>query len=188
MAEISDEQLAVFQRGMSLLQEMSSKPNTRRDFERLVKQLRPDVETTDDVAARVAEPYVAELKETREKLDAFLTGQQERERLAAEREADQARDAAFSRLQTSGYTEDGRGAIKQLMVDRNIADPEAAAALFDRMNPKPVEGTSSWEPANWDIRGRAVEHDVDGLFKDADRWADGRIHEILREERSGNGN
>ena len=118
------------------------------------------------------------------KIDAFLSAQEKREKDAADAAADRARDEAFNRLQSAGYTEDGLGAIKKLMMERNIADPEAASALFDRMNPKPVEGSSSWEPPNWDIRTNAVDHDLDGLFKDPDRWADARIYDVLAAERS----
>lgn len=187
MAEISDDQLAVFQRGMALLQEASTKPETRRDFERLVKKLRPDVETTDDIAANAAAPYVERIEAATSRIDDFIAAQAKQQADALEAQSDRLRDEAFGRLRQDGYTDDGLGAIKQLMVDRNIADPEAAAALFDRMNPKPIEGTSSWEPPAWDLRGNAVERDVDGLFQNADAWADKEVYNVLKDIRSSGG-
>jgi hypothetical protein len=73
--------------------------------------------------------------------------------------------------------------IKALMVDRNIADPEAAAALFERMNPAPVESRSTWEPDTWNIKDDAVENDVKGLFADPDRWADREVGKVLADVR-----
>ncbi len=189
MAEISDEQLAVLTRAMTFLQEAASKPETRRDFERLAKKLRPEVETTDDIAAEVAKPYVEQIEAVNSKIDDFLKAQADREAKAAETAADRARDEAFSRLRQAGYTDEGMDTIKKLMIDRAIADPEAAAALFDKMNPKVVaESGGSWEPDAWNFQEPVEGIDVKALFSDPDRWADKAVYDVLRAERSGGGN
>jgi len=75
--------------------------------------------------------------------------------------------------------------VKRLMVDRSIPDPEAAAALFERLNPTPVQTRSSWEPDRWNLESDAVDHDVAGLFANPDKWEDAMIGKILIDERSG---
>lgn len=184
--ELSDEQYATLSRAAQFLQEAATAPSTRREFERMAKKIRPEIETTDDVAAEVAKPYIEQLTATNAKLDDFLKAQQEREENAATAAADRARDEAFARLRSEGYTEEGVGEIQKIMVARHIADPEAAAALYDRMNPAPAEpGTGSWEPQSWDYQQPIEGLDVEGLFKNEDLWADRQIHKILQEERSG---
>lgn len=186
MAEITDEQLAVFTKGMQLLTELSTKPETRRDFERAVKKLRPDIETTEDLAESYAAPVREELKIATGKIDAFLAAQEEAAKNRETADADRARDDAFGRLKAGGYTEEGISTIQKLMVDRRIADPEAAAALFDKLNPPQEQHTGgSWEPNSYGIKDNAVERDVKGLFSDSDRWADTEVYNVLKEMRSG---
>ena len=183
--ELTDDQYASFQKAMAFLQEASTNPQTRRQFEKVAKVLHPSIETTEDIAEAYAEPVRAELKETQSKIDAFLTAQAERDAKAIESAADRDRDEAFGRLKAEGYTEDGLERIKSLMVDRKIADPEAAAALFDRQNPKPMEPMGgSWEPDHWNIRENAVERDVTKLFESPDKWADQEVYNVLNEMRA----
>lgn len=185
MPEISEQQLQVLTNGMKLLEEMSTRPDTRRAFEKMVKTIKPEIETTEDIAAAAAAPYVEQLEATNKKLDDFLAAQAEAKTTQEQADADRARDAAFDRLKAQGYTEDGLTQIKAMMVDRKIADPEAAAALFDRLHPAPEPGqTSPWEPNYLNIKEEAVDHDIEGLFKNPDTWADKRIGQILLEERS----
>ena len=186
MPEISAEQLEAFQKGMTFLNEMATSPKTRRQFEGLAKTLRPEIETTSDIADAVAAPYVEKIETATKQIADFIAAQAKRDEEAVTAAADRDRDAAFARLKAEGYTEDGLDKITRIMVDRRIADPEAAAALFDRQNPKPApEVGGSWEPAAWDIKGNAVANDIEGLFADPDRWADKQVYNVLQEVRSG---
>lgn len=184
--ELSDEQYAVLTKASQFLTEAAQSPATRREFERMAKKLRPDIETTDDIAAAAAAPYIEQIETSNRRLDDFLTAQQKRDQDAVDAQADHARDEAFGRLKAEGYTEDGIEKITRLMIERNIADPEAAAALFDRQNPKPLEGHASWEPDSWNIRDEAVDRDVSGLFENEDKWADREVANVLNEIRMGN--
>lgn len=180
---LTDEQYATMKRAVDFLQEAATKPETRRGFEKIAKTLRPEIETTEDIAASYAAPHIEELNATRAKLDEFLAAQTKREQDAADAAADRRLNEAFERQRAAGYTEEGIGKIKQLMIDRGIADPEAAAALFDRQNPKPSDIPGAWEPDHWNIRTDAVENDVEGLFRDPDKWADKATYSILAEMR-----
>jgi len=189
MAEIDDAQLATLQRGMELLTQLSQNPATRREFERSVKKLRPEIETADDLAESYAAPVREEIKTVTSKIDAFLDAQAKREADAATAAADRTAEEAFGRLQKAGYTTEGLETIKGLMVQRNIADPEAAAALFDKLNPpQQLDGGGAWEPASYDIKSNAVDRDVEGLFADPEKWGDREVYNVLREMRSGGEN
>lgn len=183
MAEISDETLAQLQKGMALLQKLSTDPTTRRDFERVVKKAHPEVETSDDVAAEVAKPYVEKIEAMGNQLSEFLTSQQKRDQEAADARQLSEMDTAFGRLRSQGLQDEGVEHVKKLMIERNIADPEAAFALFERQNPKPATSAASWEPDSWGITENPVERDVKGLFESPDRWADVEVHNVLAEMR-----
>jgi hypothetical protein len=183
MAEVDDAVFEQMQRGMALLQTLASDPKSKRDFERVVKKIRPDVQTTDDVAEEIAAPYVAQIGELSGQMKAFLTAQEERDAKATENQQIAAMNEAFGRLRSQGLQEEGEEAVKKLMVDRNIADPEAAFALFERQNPKPAPGAASWEPDSWNFRERAVDTDIDGLYSDPDLWGDKMVGKVLSEMR-----
>ena len=98
------------------------------------------------------------------------------------KEQDAEINAAFGRLREQGYTEEGIGKIKQLMVERKIADPEAGAALFDKINPaKPLEH-SGFQPTSWNFGGMGNdEPDTKMLFENEDLWAEKEAMKIIRE-------
>ena len=98
--------------------------------------------------------------------------------------AERGMESAFQKIRDrESIQEKGEQEIRQLMLDRNIADPEAAFALWERNNPKPSQETASWEPDSWAYDQKAVAVDVEGLFKAPDRWADQEVSNVLREMR-----
>jgi len=175
------------QAGRKLLEQINGDPKTRSLLTRAIKAHYPNTRTEEDIAAEVAGPYIEEVKgisaKLQEQLDALTT---ERTASANERAREQT-TAAFDRLrQAHGYNDDGINAIKQLMVDRSIGDPEAAALLFEKQNPQPDQTRSSWEPASWDLKNNAVDYDLEGLWADPEKWSDKMIGKVLLEERSKN--
>jgi hypothetical protein len=183
MPQISEEDFATLVRARDFLQEAATKPETRRAFEKMAKALRPDIQTTEDLAAEAAAPYLDEMKASQKRMDDWIEEQRAKEKAAEDAAADRKLNDAFGRLQADGYTAEGLEKIKKMMMDRNIPDPEAAAALFDKMNPKPMEGVSSWEPDHWDFEANAVDRDVKGLFSNPDKWADREVYSVLAEMR-----
>lgn len=187
MAEISDEQLAALQGAQALLLKLTQNPTAMAHLERSIKVLDPNLETSEEVATRMAkpiiEPLAAQLAETRTRLEAFETADNDRRAKAEAALHDQEFREAFGRLRQAGLTEVGEETVKKLMVERNIADPEAAFALFERQNPKPSPEQSAWEPARWNIEENAVEHNTKALFENPDRWADDMVGKVLMDER-----
>jgi len=188
MAEISDTDLATYQRAMGLLKKLESDPKAKGHFETALKAVIPEIRTeADTVSEHVApllEPVNAQLTRIQESLDA-----QAAERTAnAERQAEQNLTDQFASLRAKGLTDAGEQAVKELMVARNIADPEAAFALFERNNPKPADEAPAWQPDGWDISSTAKAagmRDMEGLFKNEDKWGDDEAAIALNEIRIG---
>lgn len=143
---VSPEQQAINQRAMTLLNKMWDRP----DFQKIAKEVDPTVRTPADVAEPFVAPIRAELDAERtrttvltDRIDKFIAGQTE-----------MAEDAKFrSKLgdTQSKYrlTDDGMNDVMALMKERQIADPEAAAALWQSNQPKPkVSLGSSLSPSS----------------------------------------
>lgn len=185
--EIDESELKVLQASKQLLEQINGDPKTRSLLTKAIKAHYPNTRTEEDIAAEVAQPYVDEVKgisaKLQEQLDALNA---ERAENAKQRGLNEMQEA-FDRLRKSnGYNDDGINSIQKLMVDRNIADPEAAAALFERLNPPPAQTRSSWEPNLWNFKEDAVDYDVQGLFANPEKWEDAMIGKVLTEERGRN--
>lgn len=182
--QIEDADYEAMSRAVALLQKLNASPKARTHLERAVKAEFPDVVTAEEQADLVARPYIDKIEALEKKLTDKFDAQEARERKAAEEAADNELIGSFMRLKSNGYTDEGLEKIAGLMKERKIADPEAAAALFDRLNPKPPEAApSSWEPARWDISSNAVT-DTKALFENEDRWADQEVGKVLHEVRT----
>jgi|SRR6185312_11191765 len=181
--ELTTDQYNQLQRSAAFLQQLATKPDTKRDFERLVKKVAPEVETTDDIVEQAAKPYIEKLETVSKQFEDYVAAQKDREDKAAANAADAELATTFSRMRAEGLTDKGEEAVRQLMVDRNIADPHAALALFEKQNPPPPQGASSWEPDSWSFDTRAVDRDIEGLFKNPDAWGDQEAGNVLAELR-----
>jgi hypothetical protein len=179
---LTKEQFQTLQRGQLLLQKLAN-GTTKRRFENIVKEIVPEVETTDDQIAEYAEPYVSKLEETNKRLEDFLAAQAKEREDGVSAQAAADLSAAFASMRQEGLTEEGEAKVRELMVQRNIPDPWAAMALWERNNPKPPEGVASYEPDMWDLEANAVGRDNEGLFSNPDRWMGQEIANTLAEMR-----
>ena len=180
---LTPEQFQTLQRGQLLLQKLSQTPSTKRSFERLVKEIVPEVQTTADIVQEEAAPYIEQITAVGKKLDDFLAAQEAREAASADAAANASLSEAFVKLRAEGLTEAGEAEVKKAMVERNIADPYAAFALWERNNPKPPEGLAAWEPDSWNFAKNAVGRNVDELFKNPDLWSDEEVGRVLADLR-----
>jgi hypothetical protein len=179
---LTRDQLTTLQRGQLLLQKLSQ-GTTRRKFENLVKEVVPEVETTDDQIAEFASPYVDELKAASDRFNKFVDDQEKDKNAGIEAAAAAKLSSDFASMRNEGLTEEGEARIRELMIERNIADPWAAFALWEKNNPKPPEGVASWEPDSWNLDANAVGRDNDGLFANPDKWMEQEVHNVLAEMR-----
>lgn len=171
--EVDETELSILRGAHKLLDQLTASPKTRRQFQSAVKQLYPATVTDED---RVNEaPEVQRLNKLEKTVTDFLETQKRRD-------DDNETTAAFGRLRDGGYTEEGITKIKQLMVDRKIADPEAGAALFDKINPATQLPPSGFMPTNWNFGAMAdSEADTKLLFENEDAWAEREAMKVIRE-------
>lgn len=182
MPELSDNDFAAAQRAVQILQQLSTNPESRADFERSLKKLDPKIRTREDEANELTAP----LREQIEAMQKAMADREERDAKAIEdrlsNEAMAKLNEGFARLRAQGVQPEGEEVIKKIMVDRNIPDPEAAFALFERNNPKPSSDAASYTPDYWNYEKDSV---VDNklLFANPDKWEDETIGQVLMEER-----
>jgi len=177
MPEISDEQFREYQTTRGLLDKLLS-PKTKRKTEALIKEHFPETVTSKDLDPPEVSEQAARLDALSKKFDDHLTALQTRA-------DDDATRAAFTRLNDAGYTDEGVAWIKKTMVERNIADPEAAAALYDKYHPPEAMKPAGYQPESWGF-GANPDKDTDRelLIKDEDAWADQEIARVLAEARA----
>lgn len=178
--------LALLQRSHQVLMQMNGDPKSRPLLEDALKVIIPDVKTEREIAAELVAPQIAAFEE---KLKPAL---QQLETIAADRQAYIERstteqlESAFNEMRTKrGLTDDGIEKVKQLMVERSIADPHAAAALFLEQNPPQSQEAPSWTPQHWnmDQQTGGDAESLKALFADEDRWADNMAGVALTEHR-----
>jgi hypothetical protein len=190
--EVEEAELEAFKKGMALLQQLSTGKDTRRPFQNLLKSVVPDMQTDDDVAMEYARPV-------QEKLDALTTEFADYRKTQSEQAAERDNLAAlaalndkFSQLRKPlaeggmAFSDEGIEKLKQHMIDTGTPDPMVAAAHYVSKNPpaKIDAAPPPWEPDSFSIRSNAVEHDVEGLFKDETKWADTVAANVLNEFQS----
>jgi cell fate (sporulation/competence/biofilm development) regulator YlbF (YheA/YmcA/DUF963 family) len=161
--EVDEQEYKTLRQARELLEKMNGNPKSRRDYQRALKVVVPDMVTDEE---RVAEaPEVKRLSSLEAKFDKFLEAQEKREQ-------DNEVRSAFDRLRTAGYTDEGVGAIQKLMIERKIADPEAAAALFDKTNKAKDIIPSGFAPTSWGFGAPPADDDTKLLFENEDAWAE----------------
>jgi hypothetical protein len=176
--EIEESDLRALRGASELLEKMQSSPKARRTFQRALKEVAPDYVTDED---RLKEaPEVQKLDALEARLDKFLTAQETREQ-------DSEREQAFARLrQTAGLQPEGEEKIKQLMVDRKIADPEAAFALWERQHPPaPLPKSGLFTSTSFGIGHKTDDADTKLLFEDEDAYAEREFFKVMNETAQG---
>jgi hypothetical protein len=160
-------------------------PNVRADYEKIIKVKYPHATTASDIAA----PYVKRLDETNARLAALEEERvkEKNEALQAQRQADF--DAKWSQtVKDHSMTQEGEEALGKFMEKEKLYDPEAAALLYFKRNPKAAspQGGSGITPQTWGI-GPLPGEDADSsklLMDNPEAWADHEAANILNEVRT----
>jgi uncharacterized protein YihD (DUF1040 family) len=164
--EVSAAHLQQLQQAYALQEKLFNNKESKKFWEKSIKshpEFKDRYQTVEDIAEPVLSPMRDELKELKEKLKA-----------REEKESDDHYNQIFKKLSKErGYTDEGIEQIKRVMVDKNIADAEAAADHWERKNPaKPAEssgyGTQSWNFTD----GADKDGDAKGWFNNAEAMID----------------
>lgn len=174
-------------RSHQVLMSLNGNPQARAHLEDSLKVVFPEVKTerelAKDLVAPQLEAFKEELKPVIEKIESIAADRD----ASVQAQTEQQLEAAFANMRkTRGFTDDGIAAVKKLMVDNNIADPEAAAARFLELNPPQTQEAPSWQPQHWSME-QTTGGDAESLkqlFADEDRWADNMAGVALQEHRA----
>lgn len=141
--EIDENQLAGLQKTAQIVQQMLSHPKARPLLQQAEKAFNPNL-AIPEIDAQA--PILSEIEKVNKRLDEQEKAAREREEKAAKESAERTlRDTwgkGRGKLKSTGYTDEGIDKIEKLMEERGIADHDAAAALYDRLNP-PAEPVAS---------------------------------------------
>jgi len=172
MPEISNEALQVLQASYQVLDKLMGNPKTKAATEKLIKEQFPHAVTSQDLADPIIQPLQEKLKE--------LTDW--KEKYESDKLDDQLK-AAFKRMKDEQhFTDEGIERVKKLMVDRKIADPEAAAALWEKQNPPPAVKPTALTPSTWTIPGEGEGEDkYKRLVENEDAFAREEAVNVLNE-------
>lgn len=160
---------------LALHNALISDPKTRKQTLKLIKQKFPDATIPEIDAAAPVETELGELRKMVTDLTATIKNEREDAKIAGR----------FDTLKSSrGYTDEGLQGIQKLMVEKSIADPEAAADHYDRINykPEPIQpmaysGSRAFNTPDSDA--------MKGWLENPDNMVDSIIGEVLTESRSG---
>jgi hypothetical protein len=172
-------------RAHKLHNELYSDGALRSQYEEVIAKKFPNVNTT----AKAAAPYVEKLSAVEKKFDDYLAGEANRknDELRARRQEDFNGKWAQA-VKDHDLTTEGEEALGNFMKENQLADPESAALLYFKRNPKPPtpltpEGVT---PGTWGIGPLPGEDEKSGKFlmDNPESWADVEATNILNEMRS----
>lgn len=184
---VTDKDLETLQNVWKLQAELLDHPTHGFATKKAIKELRPNLRIPE---IDVLEPALTPL---RTELEALRVKDTERdaafEALKKEREDDKAVADLQTRLKSaqSRYrlTDEAMPEVKKLMVERNIADPHAAAALVaSEIEPPKVVNGSNFAPADLNVLGmdgKAEDESTKRLHDNPVRWLDEEVGRIMAE-------
>ena len=185
MVEISDQELAIKNRAVALLDRLWSDPKEGMSFKKKVKELLPDTKIPElDIVESVTAPLIADIearKEENKKLAERLDNWEKSQTDLKEENALQARlDRAKKQY---SFTDDGMQKLVDRMKAEKSADVEATAAWVaaQERKSKPITD-SALMPTAMNLYGsnQADENFAD-LNKDPIGWAEREMVKILNE-------
>jgi len=168
---ISDEEYAYLQakrQTADLAESLFNDPNLNHEAKALIKKKYPNMKIPDYDIEQRFENRFAEMEKSRKDAD-------EAKRLADDEE--RFKENRSSVQKQYGFTEEAMKKVEDMMVERNIPDYEAAAALFAAKNPQISEPT--WDSTRW-------HHENTDSFKqivtDPEAWGRDEIMGAIRRD------
>lgn len=165
MVEVDSDMLQQLQMAYNLQKSLHDDDASRADYEAALKKKFGDKVKT---SAEKAAPYLSPLEKKIEALEAKLKAKEDGE-------FDDNINQTFKRLKNdNGFTDEGIEEIKKIMVERKVADPEVAAAYFEKRNPPKVIESSGYGESGWNFTDGADDKgtESEGWFKDPSRMFD----------------
>jgi hypothetical protein len=144
MVEIDETELDNYRRVARAVQTMEKNPKSRKLILEANKAAFPDmvipeIDAKNEVL-EVANAATAAATAAQKQIDGWIAAQE------AQKKVDEFRSAWEGKkntLRNQGYTDEGITKIEALAQERGIPDLDAAAALFDKLNPPPMPASPS---------------------------------------------
>lgn len=169
------EQIADAVQWSNLAKKVLGNKATKGAFEKLVKQVAPEVETSEDLAEPLLSPMRDELKALRAELGGIR-----------EAGAEWNKQESIKALSNAGYTDEGIAKIQEIATAKGLKDLNDAAAIFDKTNPvakTKVSGVSSQNFGNdiFGLQGEQTKEKLDLLFNDPDAFMAAEVNAVAAE-------
>lgn len=188
MAEIDDGEYQQLQALKQLHGSLYGSAEHGLAYKKLLKQFNPKLSIPEvDIPA----PYEARIGQLEKALTEGSAGAQKeiREFLDRQKQIEEERDieGSLSRLaKDNSLTEEGVEKVKKMMVDRKIADPEAAVALFLRQMPAKPARAAGFAPKPFGVEmtmgdDKVSDESMKFLTENPERWFDQKAEEIWAE-------
>jgi hypothetical protein len=173
--EVDENQLVALQQLNGFVQKALASPKHRSQLLRIQKDLYPEIAVPEIDAA---DPVLEKLTALEKRLEDDAKARSEE--IARKTEEDQKRDwerqwmAGRKKLADSNVPSETIESIEKLMADRNLPDHEAAAALWEKLNPPPPPPMTGSSRFDWfkdmdkqpDLK-RLYDQDYDGFLGEA---------------------
>lgn len=189
LIEIDDVELAALRNNKKVLDTLGGNAKTRQRLLGLIKEVAPGTAIPEIDAAA---PVLEVVKGLNDRFDEFDKRMKERDaddiKTKSQREIDDSITRGRTMLRQRGYTEDGVEQVEKLMQQRGLIDYEAAAALFEKNEPKDEAVMPTDYARGWDFASPA-DNDEDHklLLKDPAAFARKETNKFLRELKTANG-
>ncbi len=162
MVEVDEEQL----RRDSTLRQTIAKILGDPKAKRLMEQAHKMVDKEAVTPALDADQHIEQATaKTREELDALRKeisdDKAKREQETRLNALNKSVEDGISRLRQQGWTDEGITAVRKLMEDKGIVDPEIAAAYHEKTNPPPSPVNPNGQGGPWNFIEAAVDGDAD---------------------------
>lgn len=170
---LTNEQIEAIQFG-NLARKILANKKTKSAFERLAKEVSPDIETSEDLAEPLLSPLRAQLKDVTDQLNGI-------------KQAGEAyhKDEARKSLRAAGYTDEGLTKIEEIAASKGLKDLNDAAAIFDKTNPVIKARVNGVSPQNYgndifNLQDNTAEK-LDMLFNNTDAFIASEVEAVNQE-------
>lgn len=189
LVELDESEVLALRNSKAVLDRLGSNSKTRQRLLSLVKEISPDTAIPEIDAAR---PVLDVVSKVSERLDAMAKKMDERDadesKTKSAREIESMVEKGRAKLRTAGYQDDGIEAIEKLMQDRGLIDYDAAAALFEKQQPKDNMVQPSDYSKSWDFGTPADGDDTSkNWLKDPVAQSRTEVSKFMREMRAAGG-
>lgn len=188
--EIDENELSGLRQLQATVQKWMSNPAARQKILEAQKTINPDAVIPEIDAAKPIQDAMAKLDQRfsdfEKRLDEDKAAREEAKKLS---ELNSRWNKGRAMLSEQGYTTEGIERIEKLMEERGIADHDAGAALFDRLNPpeQPImpdnSGFGMLTEAFTPSGDANAEADRKLLFDNPDAWLNKSVTETLKDIR-----